>query len=70
MYTVDIEKLRQMRKDKSITLKQASRAIGGRSYNKVWHIENGTASVKAEDLRQLADVYEVDINELFRREDV
>ena len=67
MYAVDLTKLRDLRRKKKITLQQASEAVGGKSYNKIWHIENGTAGVKAEDLRQLADLYEVDINELFFR---
>lgn len=69
MYTVNLPKLKNLRKRKRITLHEASEAIGGKSYNKIWHIENGNVSIKAEDLRALADLFEVDINELFSREE-
>ena len=65
MYELDLNKLKNCRKSKGLTLQEASEKLGAKSYNKLWALENGQSSVKAVDLRTLAQIYETDIEEFF-----
>lgn len=56
------KKLRDFRVSRGLTLEQAAKLAGFRNFQTLSKIENGTRSVKAEELVSLAKAYSFDIN--------
>lgn len=64
--TVDLERIKTIRKNKGISILTISQKLGLRSYMGYAHKEKGTCKFKAEELAELAKMFEVDINDLFK----
>lgn len=62
------KRIRQLRKERKWTQAELAEKID-KTTEMVCHLENGTASTKIKTLKIIADVFEVDITELFKEKD-
>jgi transcriptional regulator with XRE-family HTH domain len=65
---VDLDKIKQLRKEKGISLEQMAYKLGYVSQNGYYYLEIGRGKISAEMLAQIAQFLKVDINELFFEE--
>ncbi|GGH75070.1 transcriptional regulator with XRE-family HTH domain [Pullulanibacillus pueri] len=63
---VDLEKMKRLRKEK-MSLEEMSKTLGFRSPNGYYYLEKGRSKISAEKLAEVAEVLEVDIQELFTK---
>lgn len=54
-----------LRKEKGISLEQMARKLGYESQNGYYYLEIGRGKISAEMLAQIAQILQVDINDLF-----
>lgn len=65
MRKVDLEKIKELRKKKDISLDEMSRRLGYESQNGYYYLEIGRGRFTAEMLAKVADMFGVNINGLF-----
>ena len=64
-HKVNLEKIKRLRKEKSISIEKMSQMVGYESPNGYYYIEKGRVKCPAETLSRIADVLGVPITELF-----
>ena len=62
---VDLDKIKSLRKSKSITIEEMSRKLGYQSPNGYYYLETGKNKFPADSLAIVAKIINVDIRELF-----
>jgi DNA-binding XRE family transcriptional regulator len=62
---VNLKKIKQLRKEKSISLDEMARILGYESPNGYYYLEVGRGKFPAETLAQVASIFKVPIEQLF-----
>ncbi|MFE4522154.1 helix-turn-helix domain-containing protein [Cytobacillus firmus] len=64
-FRVNLDKIKQARKNKSISLKEMSERLGYESVNGYYYLEIGRIKFQAETLAKTARILELNMNDLF-----
>ncbi len=67
MVGVNVERLRALRQQKVLTLRELEERSGV-AYNTIWHLENGKRGAQPRTIRKLANALEVEPAELVKVE--
>ena len=65
MLAFDLDKMKELRQRKHLTLMDMSEALGYESPNGYFYLEQGRIQIKANQLATIARVLEVDIQDLY-----
>lgn len=65
---VDLEKMKRLRKEKKISQTEIAKKIGYKTGVGYHYIETGKRSIRAETLAKIAEILNVPIEELYKKE--
>lgn len=67
---VDLEKIKNMRKQAELSLDEMAKLLGYESANGYYYLETGRGKFPAETLAKVSEIFKVPINELFFEEKI
>jgi len=66
---VDLRKIKRIREEKGISVKEISKELGYKHYQSYWRIENGKRGIKLEHLIKLSKILCIPLEDLIKEEE-